>query len=44
MNTVKRLTKYLELVRINIKGTSGEIQEFWKREELKTARKIASLQ
>ncbi len=39
----KRLIKYLELVRNNLENSSGELNEFWKREERKTVLKISNL-
>lgn len=41
--TTIRLQKYLELVKNNISGSSGELQEFWKREEKKTSLRIGKL-
>ncbi len=43
MKDIKRLTKDLELVRLNAAGTTGELKAFWLREEKKTAAKIASV-
>lgn len=43
MNTIKRLKLYLELVKLNVSGTTGELKAFWEREVRKTSAKIERL-
>lgn len=38
-----RLQKYLEFVRTSISSSTGELKEFWKREERKANDKIGKL-